>query len=113
MLAKAISMQGAVVKDVYAATSLASTKNSARLDKLEVSMNSLTEELKMYSKKLDGFTHMFELYLSHVLNVSIEVPKDDSHTMIIRRYKPRFIPKGVEDASPSVVGQSGASNPVV
>ena len=113
MLAKAIGLHGATIKDMFTATSLASTRNSARLDKLEVSLNSLTEELKMHSKRLDGFIQMFQLYLRHVLNVSIEMPEDDSQTTIIRLHKSCLIPKGVDATSPSAAGHSGASNPVM
>ena len=90
---------------------MASAKNTTRLDKLEISLNSLTEELRMHGKALDNFVRRFDLYLRHVLNVSIEIPVDDSQTTIIRQFKPRIQPKGGEEASPSAVGQSGASNP--
>ena len=94
MLAKGIGMHGAAVKDTFAATSLASARNSAGLYKLEVSLNSLMEELKIHSKRLDGFIWMFELYLCHVLNVLIEILEDDSHTTIIRHHKLHLFPKG-------------------
>ena len=50
MLTKALCGQGSVVKEAYQANSLASSKNSTRLDKLEISINSLTEEMKMLAR---------------------------------------------------------------
>ena len=78
MLAKAIAMQGAAVKETFAATSMASARNTVRLEKMEVAFNLLTEELRRHGKALDNFVRCFDIYLCHVLNVSIEVPTDDS-----------------------------------
>ena len=44
MLAKAIAMQGAEVKETFSANSIASAKNTARLDKLETALKSLIKE---------------------------------------------------------------------
>ena len=99
-------------KETFAATSMASARNMARMDKLEISLNSLTEELCMQAKALDNFVRCFDLYLCHVLNVSIEIWADDLHTTIIQRFKPRILSKGAEEASPSAAGQFGASNPI-
>ena len=111
MLAKAIAMQGAAVKETFAATSMASARNTAWLDKMEVAFNSLTEELRKHDKALDSFVRRFDIYLRHVLNVSIEVPTNDSQTTIIRCFKPKTQAKGEEAENPSMVGHSGASTP--
>ena len=74
MMAKAIAMQGEAVKETFAATSMASARNTTRLDKLEVSFNSLTEELRQHGKALEKFVRRFEIYLRHILHASIELP---------------------------------------
>ena len=86
MLAKAIAMQRAVVKETFAATSMASARNTARIDRLEVAFNSLAEELRQHGKALENFVRRFEIYLRHILHVSIEIPTDDSQATVIRRF---------------------------
>ena len=61
MMAKAIAMQGAAVKETFAATSMASARNTARLDKLVVSFNSLADELRQHGKALEKFVRRFEI----------------------------------------------------
>ena len=55
MLAKAIAMQGAAVKETFMATTIASAQNTARLDKLEIALNSLTTELKQQGTAMEKF----------------------------------------------------------
>ena len=111
MLAKEMSLQGVAFKDAYQANSLASAKNFASLDSLEIALKSLTGELKMQSKCLEGFIKLFELYLRHVLNVSIEIPKENTKMTTIRRFKPRSVPKNDDGVGPRAAGTSGAANP--
>ena len=77
MLAKAIAMQGATVK-------VASAQNTARLDKLEIALNSLTTEFKLQGTAMEKFIRRFEIYLCHVHHVSIELPSDDEQATVIR-----------------------------
>ena len=113
MLAKAITMQGAAVKETFAATSMASAQNTARLEKLEIAFNSLTAELKQHGTALEKFVRRFEIYLRHVHHVSIELPSDDAQATVIRRFKPRAPPTGGEGVTPVEGGHSGASTPTI
>ena len=113
MLAKAIAMQGAAVNETFAATSMASAQNTARLDKLEVAFNSLAEELRLHGKALENFIRRFEIYLCHILHVSIEIPMDDLQATIIRRFKPQAPMTGGEGTNPGEAGHFGASTPTL
>ena len=111
MLAKAIAMQGAAVKETFAATTIASAQNTARLDKLEIALNSLTTELKLQGTAMEKFVHRFEIYLRHVHQVSIELPSSEEQATVIRRFKPRAPTTGGDGIASVEGGHSGASTP--
>jgi len=85
ILPKALVRQGESMKEAYYTTTLASTKNSAKLDALEICLKSLTEEIKMLAEDMRAFTRLFKLSSQRGMNIVIDIPAEDTNAPVGQR----------------------------